>query len=365
MWQRNIFKLLAFFCIFVVVWFLRSVSPSFVSVSLSNANSSQVHSSSGSNDQTNINTIRGLALQVSYTADGIERYLDAIDEIARTGANAITLSTAGYQEHAGSSSISLDLRKCPTQEQFSRLIKRAQNHHLRVILMPVILLSNPRGSEWRGVICPPDWNDWFASYLGFIKYFAKVGLENDVYALVIGTELISTEGFRNRWIRIIDEVRKIYHGKLLYSANWDHYKQVTFWDKLDMIGVTTYYKLSDAEDPPLEVLLKNWKPVKKKLLDWQRSIGKPILFTEVGWCSQPGCSIEPWNYYRHTSPSTIGLREQKKCYEAFIRTWDGTPEVAGAIFWEWTLTEGGPLDYGYTPKGKPAMQVLYKWFRGK
>jgi len=31
------------------------------------------------------------------------------------------------------------------------------------------------------------------------------------------------------------------------------------------------------------------------------------------------------------------------------------------IWWEWNATAGGPTDFGYTPKGKPAEQVLRQW----
>jgi len=158
--------------------------------------------------------IRGMALQISYTAAGVEQYIKAIDEIADLGANTVGLSTAGYQEHAGSVGITLDVRKCPSTDQFRQLIQHARKRGLRVILMPVLLLSNPRGSEWRGVINPPSWDEWFSSYLEFIKYFAKVALDNDVEAMSVGAELISTESFKDRWERIIAEVRKIYHGKL-------------------------------------------------------------------------------------------------------------------------------------------------------
>jgi hypothetical protein len=306
---------------------------------------------------------RGMAIQISYTADGIEGYLKAVDEIAALGANTLGITVAGYQEHAGSSGIMIDIRKCPTPEQFRLLIRRAKEKGMKVILMPVLLLSNPRGSEWRGVIQPSDWDEWFSSYLGFIKYFAKIGLDNQVDGLVIGAELISTESFRSRWITIIDEVRKIFHGKLLYSSNWDHYRQVTFWDKLDLIGMTTYHKLADNENPSVETLLASWKKIKKEILEWQKTIGRPILFTEVGWCSQAGASVEAWNYYRHQNSSKEGLEEQKRCYEAFIRTWQNEKAVAGAMWWEWTTDGSGPEDFGYTPKGKPALKVLREWYR--
>jgi len=304
----------------------------------------------------------GVAIQVSWTADGIDRYIRMIDQIAELGADTIKISTAGYQEHAGSATINLELRKCPTGEDFRKLIGYAHSRGLRVILMPVVLLSNPRGSEWRGVIQPDDWDTWFAEYLKFIRHFAKIAAKNNVEVLVVGSELISTETFTDRWEKIIAEVRNIYRGKLAYSGNWDHYKVVKFWDKLDLIGMTTYYQLADEENPPLKTLMDSWAKIKSEILEWQRDIGKPILFTEVGWCSQPGASIEAWNYYRHSSPSPEGLEEQRKCYQAFMQTWSQEPAVGGIIWWEWTDDPGGPEDYGYTPKGKPAEDLLRAWF---
>lgn len=41
----------------------------------------------------------------------------------------------------------------------------------------------------------------------------------------------------------------------------------------------------------------------------------------------------------------------------------GRPMVGGIIFWEWTIGPGGPGDEGYTPKGKPAEQILRDYFK--
>jgi hypothetical protein len=366
MWIKNMLKLLGFMLTAGVVMYLNSSTA----VKSTTTETKSVREDGDSiakhvvsiSEKNSEDIYRGMAIQISYTVNGIEPYLKEIDEIAELGANTIGISTAGYQEHAGSSGISIDVRKSPSPDQFRTLIARAQKHRLRVVLMPVLLLSNPRGSEWRGVIQPTDWDEWFSSYLEFIKYFAKIGLDNNVESLAIGAELISTENFRTRWLKVIDEVRKIYHGKLFYSSNWDHYTHVSFWDKLDWIGMTTYHKLSDEENPPLSTLMTSWSKIKADILKWQKKIGKPIFFTEVGWCSQPGASVEAWNYYRHNSPSEEGLIEQRKCYEAFIRTWRNERAMAGAMWWEWTCDGSGPKDFSYTPKGKPAEEVLRNWY---
>lgn len=314
--------------------------------------------------------LRGMAIQVNSNYKPMEQFGKLIDEIAELGANSILISTAGYQENSSSGEIFIDSRKCPSQEQWDQLLEYAHAKGLRVVLMPIVLLTHPRTStEWRGVIQPPRWDEWWASYTDYILYYAKIASRHHdtVEVFIVGSELISTEDQGEQWDKLIEEVRKIYHGKLSYSSNWDHYEKVPLWGKVDLVCMTTYHKLSDDVNPPLAELIEAWKPVKKDILSWQAKIGKPILFTEVGWPSQEGCSIEPWNYYRQDVATRTGLEEQANCYRSFIKAWDDeikqATRVAGVLWWEWTPYGGGPTCNNYTPKGKPAEKVLRDWFK--
>ncbi len=128
--------------------------------------------------------------------------------------------------------------------------------------------------------------------------------------------------------------------------------------------MTSYYTLADYKSPTIEEIMAKWEPIKRDLLAWQARIGKPIVLTEVGWCSQEGAAMAPWNYYQNQRATPAGLEEQRRLYEAFLRVWDGTPQLLGVIWWEWNTSDGGPDDFGYTPKNKPAEQVLRRWFAG-
>jgi hypothetical protein len=310
-------------------------------------------------------TYRGLAIQVASGYKPIETYGPLLKEIAGLGANAVLLSVAGYMEHANTQSIHIEARKLPAPEDFKAIIRQARELHLRTIIMPIVLLRNPRGSEWRGVIEPPDWDDWWEQYTEFILYFADIAREGQADALMVGSELVSTEKYTERWVKVIEAVRpRFYGGKLGYSANWDHYRPVEFWDELDFIGMTSYFTLADKKDPTVAEIVERWEPIKKDILAWQRRIGKPILFTEVGWCSQEGAATAPWNYYQNQKATSVGLEEQRRLYEAFIQVWGKVPELMGAIWWEWKAGDGGPDDFGYSPKGKPAEAILRRWFAG-
>lgn len=75
--------------------------------------------------------------------------------------------------------------------------------------------------------------------------------------------------------------------------------------------------------------------------------------------------MAPWNYYQNQNATPAGLEEQRRLYEAFIKAWNDTPELLGVIWWEWPASPGGPGDFGYTPKNKPAQQVLRQWLAAR
>ncbi len=314
-------------------------------------------------------TYHGVSWQIHHAGHAVEEARLMLTEIADLGADTVLIGNAGYQEHAASETFKIDPAVTPSPEQWREIIGMAHANGLRVVMMPILLLSNPRGTEWRGVISPPSWDEWIVRYRDFLLHYARIAADNQVEVFMIGSELVSAEKAvpLEQWRDLIREVRKVYPGKLSYSANWDHYKNIEFWDDLDMVGMTSYYKLSSTPNPSYESLVEAWKPIQRGLLRWQAEIGKPLLFTEVGWCSQEGITIEPWNYYHDDKSSPAALEEQRRAYQAFMDTWDDevlklNPAVGGIIWWEWMNVPGGPSDFSYVPKGKPAERELRKWF---
>lgn len=307
---------------------------------------------------------RGFALQL-HSADRAEAYKKFIDEIADTGANAISFGVAGYQEDCASSSIFIDARRSPSKQDLKALITHARRRGLRVMLMPIVLLENPRSGEWRGKIDPRDWDDWWEDYTNYILHYAAIAQQGGVEIFAVGSELISTErDHADRWRGLIAAVRKRFKGHLIYSANWDHYRPITWWDAVDIVGMTTYYDLTGGKKPTVERLVESWKPIRQEVLDWQKSIGRPILFTEVGWPNQVTCAQYPWDYTR--SPGQPDPAAQANCFEAFFRTWIQEPSVAGFLVWEWKTYPGQVTspdkDTGYVPCGKPAMTVIERYY---
>jgi hypothetical protein len=312
----------------------------------------------------------GISMQLYYS-EADHPYEACIDEIVQTGANTICFVVAGYQENAGSTSIFIESRKIPSVDRFLKLMEYSHKRGLKVAIMPIVLLENPREGEWRGKINPEGanakWEDWWEDYTNYILHYANLAERAKAEILMIGSELISTETQEDRWRGLIKKVRAVFKhekGRLSYSSNWDHYRPIKWWNDLDIIGMTTYYDLSGGKKPTMDVLLEAWKPIKKEILEWQVKINRPIVFTEVGWPNQETCAQYPWDYYR--SPDKPDPQAQKNCFEAFFQTWDGEPAVAGYFVWEWRCDptqKVDPLkDTSYVPFGKPSMEVIKKYY---
>jgi hypothetical protein len=261
------------------------------------------------------------------------------------------------------------MRKTPTPEKLADLIQHAKSKKLRVILMPIVLLDKPEGTEWRGTIKPPVWEDWFDSYREMLLHFAWIAEQNKVDVLSVGSELVSAEKERGEWRKTINAVREVFNGQLTYSANWDHYKSIPFWDQLDLIGMNSYWSLD--EDPPgsrnhmkekvtVEKVVENWSYIQEDLLAFQKQMGKPILFLEVGWCSLGNAAHEPWDYTR-TDDFEQDKELQRKLYEGFFKAWHDKRGLGGFVCWEWTPGDVADDDKGYTPEDKPAQDVLREW----
>lgn len=227
-----------------------------------------------------------------------------------------------------------------------------------------------RGS-WRGELAmttEADWVEWFAQYEAFIVHFARVAEANGIEGLCIGAELGATLEREAEWRRIIERVRQVYGGWLVYAANWTHFEQVPFWDAVDFIGVQAYFPLAPEPTADVDTLVEGWQPWLARLEAVARRTDRRVLFTEIGYRSNANAAVEPWLWERQTEGGgdAAGMETQKALYEAFFRAAWRRDWVAGAYFWKWFPDHegaGGPQDEGFTPQRKMAQQTLSQWYR--
>jgi hypothetical protein len=228
---------------------------------------------------------------------------------------------------------------------------------------------------WRGSIRPSDTASWFASYAEFLVSMAKVASEEKVDLLCVGTELARLTGseYRGPWAALLSRVRETYGGALTYAANAvnpaDEFTSVSFWDLLDLGGLDVYAPLTDKDDPTRDELVRAWSRNREghdmvaSFRNWQRSHGKPVVFTEIGYRSARGANRRPWEW--ETSPP-FDAEEQANCYVAAFEVWRRESSwMKGLFWWAWSVPRPAPGDTGYSPWGKPAEDELRRGYAAR
>ena len=281
------------------------------------------------------------------------RFPKLVDEIAETGASDISLVVHWGQEDIYSVEIAPDPKETRSDALLLSLMARARARGLRVLLFPILWLRKQAIGAWRGTLQPRDERRWWESYRRFILHYAALAERGGAGLLSVGSELSSMESREREWRALIRATRAKFSGELIYSANWDHYHEVTFWSALDRIGFTGYYVLSETTTPSLAALTDRWKQIRRRIERWPGRGGRPVVLTELGYPSIDGAAMRPWDY---TGDRPVDLEEQRLCFEAFSAAWAESSLLDGVYFWNW-WGPGGVDDRWYTLKGKPALKT--------
>ena len=207
-----------------------------------------------------------------------------------------------------------------------------------------------------------DWQIWENEYRNFILHFATLSETLGIDMFCIGTELKLTVLARPQfWNNLIDSVRAVYSGKLIYAANWDEYLLVPFWNKLDYIGIDAYFPVSSSVTPTVDEVVSNWKTYLNEINQFRTGLNKEVIFTEIGYKSVDQTGFEPWN----PTSTNLNLQAQTNAYQGFFETFANKTWFKGAFLWKWypkNETAGGITNKDYTPQNKPVEALIKKSF---
>ena len=308
----------------------------------------------------------------------------AYDRLAAVGVNWISQTPFGWQRTIDTPEIRM--RTKPSEVMFgesdSGLVVtalEAKKRGIQTVLKPHLWIRRNNDGKWRADIdfdSQAKWDVWWDNYRTFMLHYAHVAEESGMEVLCIGTELRSTVvKHPEQWRRLIADIRKIYGGALTYSANWyEEFEEVSFWADLDFIGVQAYFPLKDSRD--VAVLKAAWKGHLDKIKRVHDRVGKPVLFTEVGYRSTADAPVEPWLW---RSDADVDDELQAVCYEAMMQAVWAQPWLAGIYIWKWFPEDVRPdgdvgdahrrrserFQKGFTPQGKLAEGVLARWYGNK
>lgn len=298
----------------------------------------------------------------------------SLDQLAATHTDWIGINVEQYTSNVSSA----DIHRTGSSESNANVANAIAQAHARgmsVMLKPNV---NPLDGTWRGEYAPADIDAWFASYKAMLVDYAKLAQANGVEMLCIGAEYKTLTGaaYRSNWIEVIDAVRAVYKGPLVYAADWSEAKDVGFWDKVDLIGVDAYVPLTQKNNPTVAELKAGWTSVSadswiaaqsnyQSPVDFYHGLstkyGKPVIFPEIGYRSIDGANKIPGSWSQNAA---VDLQEQADAYQAFFEVWSQhTSWMKGAFLWNWSPRIHPDEDQnGYTPQDKPAEAVLTKWY---
>ncbi|OGO17018.1 MAG: hypothetical protein A2Z02_04760 [Chloroflexi bacterium RBG_16_48_7] len=316
----------------------------------------------------------------------------ALKNLAATGSNWISLVVQVRQETIASTNITRNQYNTASDEALRHIIELAHSQGMRVMLSPYIgLASDPRHllirdgvtfktePQWQPINIgmaytdEAQWQEWFASYKDIINYYATFAQEAGVDMLSVGHELGITSSHENDWRRVIQEVRQRFKGPITYSSldssgtdpAHGEEKRIKWWDAVDYIGVDVYYKLADKNTPALEELKAAWtkRGYVELLENLSSRFNKPIIFTEFGYRSIDGAARCPGCWTIDAPPD---FQEQADCYQAAFESLWGKPWLKGIFWWQWFANPlKGQNEKDYTPLGKPAEEILKKFYLSK
>ena len=208
-----------------------------------------------------------------------------------------------------------------------------------------------------------DWRTWFASYEAYVLPYAREARAAGADAFCVGRELDTTVLRREAdWRRVIAAVRREFPGPLTYSANFDTWEGLGFWDALDFIGVSAYFPLATSPDPSAAELDAGWDRALAPLEAAHRRWGRPVLLTEAGFPSVSSAARAPWREER--TPADVWL--QARCYEATLRALARRPWIEGAFFWLWERTSRPAFrDPSHAVVDKPASFTMARWYAAR
>jgi hypothetical protein len=257
------------------------------------------------------------------------------------------------------------------EERIRTTVRQAHALGLKVLLIPHIY---PWDWSWRGQLNPgggpggteEGWDSWFASYRSYLLYWADVAREERVEMISLGVEFKTASWrFRDRFALLAEDVRERYDGLIVYSANWDEVDEVGFWDRVDVIGLNAFYPLSHLEEPDPEDMMRNASAFADTLELLARVHGKPVIFTEVGFKALTDSYREPWIWPEDLGDVPADDEMQALLFDVTFAAYWPRDWFAGLLVWKFLADPADDTQeppFGFSPRLKPAQDVIEGWF---
>ncbi|SDJ86577.1 glycoside hydrolase family 113 [Natronincola ferrireducens] len=281
------------------------------------------------------------------------------------GINSVAIVYPFVQSDWQADQVMIDPIITPDIEALKELILLAHAEDLSVMLRPILDEKTIMASgHWRGTIMPQNPQVWFDSYRALLLPYAELAQKTNVEIFNIGTELNSLQHnkYSDEWLRLILEIREVYQGKLIYSFNWDSFREIPlleFVPMLDHVGIDAYFPLDAPDDAGIEDLKEAWEEWMSQIKDILNN--QSVVITEVGVIPVAGAYRKP--YIWSMPGGRLDWQAQANYYEATYSVWRLMSE--GVYWWMVDVDEYDSNSIGFSPLGTPTEDVLKQIFLKK
>jgi len=293
---------------------------------------------------------------------GTDQMVQTMHELKEIGVNWITIHPyAGIAADGTVGGRGIE-RMYRDPSWLTRPIAEAHRLGLKIMIKPHIAYwGSPFG--WRGEISfdsEQEWRRFFETYQTWIAQTAQ--LCRDADAFVVGTELDRTVHHERQWRQIIEAVRERIEAPLTYSAGWDSFERIPFWDALDVIGIQAYFPLVDHERQPSQPELdRAWDRLIRRLEAYGSLHQRKIVLGELGYNLSSLAAVRPWDYGQGGEHAA---EIQRRCLSTALRAIEGSDTVIGAFLWKWFPDNNSGRRRNFL-KSTPAMRAVIAdhWLR--
>jgi hypothetical protein len=251
-----------------------------------------------------------------------------------------------------------------------RAVEMAHARGLHVMLVPHLWVES---GDWRALIDPgtdAGWARWADSYGRFARAWGGVAEASHAEMFSAGVELRSwvTTAHGASFTRLLRDLRRVYHGLLTYSANWDDVDQAVVLGDVDVIGINAFYPLEDVSGASEASMVERARVVRDKVHELSTTWRKPVLFTEIGYTTRPDPALRPWEWPDRMNHVQVDETAQATAYRALIEPMLDEPNFAGFFVWR---VYADPDDtsqeapWGFSPRGKLAELVVRDAFAAR
>ncbi len=303
---------------------------------------------------------------------GSPAYDRTLGESRAMGATWVAVTPFGRVADLGGSGIdpAFEAPFAQNRADVARAVEMAHARGLHVMLVPHLWVES---GEWRALIDPgtdEGWARWADSYGRFVRGWAELAEATHVEMLSVGVELrswVTTERAPS-FARVLADVRRVYHGLVTYSANWDDVDRTVVLGDLDVIGINAFYPLADEAGASEAKLAEGGARVRSRVHALAEAWHKPVLFTEIGYTTRPDPAVRPWEWPDSMSHVPVDPAAQAAAYRALVGPLLDEPDFAGFFVWRVyadpdDVSQEAP--WGFSPRAKAAELVVRDAFAAR